>query len=274
MNDGRYSRQVWVPRFGEKSQDALRRSSIGVVGAGGVKSPMLLYLTSAGVGKIRIIDFDRVEISNLNRQILYGTSDVGAYKAEAAAVRLRDLNPEVEIEPIVARLDESNFNALLGDCDLIVEGGDSGAARATFNRCALREQRTYVHASAHYNYAYVMTVVPGASACFECVFRDLPSSHGGAVPVIGTATAVSGSVAASEIISILRGAGPTLDRQMFFFDGWTNWATHLPNPRLSGCPGCGDMTSISPRLANSDSEAAGPNHKHSPQDHDPRRAVT
>lgn len=241
MDSDRYSRQIWIPRFGKQSQDALRSSTLGVVGAGGVKSPLLLYLCAAGVGRIRIIDFDRVETSNLNRQILYGTSDVGAFKAEAAAARLRDLNPDIVIEPIVARLEETNFDELLGDCQLLVEGGDSGDARFRFNRCALARGKTYVHASAHYNYGYVMTVVPGSSACFECVFSDLPPTHGGAVPILGTAAAISGSVAASEIISILRGAGPTLDQQMFFFDGWTNWACHLPNPRSPECPACGGV---------------------------------
>jgi molybdopterin/thiamine biosynthesis adenylyltransferase len=239
QSDTRYSRQIWIPRFGEVSQNALQRSSIVVIGAGGVKSPMLLYLAAAGVGRIKIIDFDTVELSNLNRQILYSMSDVGKFKAKIAAGRLHDLNPEIDVEGVVARLDEDNFDEHTRGVDLVVEGGDNSAGRKWFNENAVSRRLTFIHASAQFNYAYVMTVVPSVSACFECLFSDLPDSHGGPVPIIGTAAGVAGSVAASEAISILSGKGPTLDKSIFFFDGWTNSAMHLPNPGHPDCRVCG-----------------------------------
>lgn len=209
-----------------------------VLGAGGVKSPLLLYLAAAGVGRVRIIDHDRVELSNLNRQILYNTSDIGRYKAEAAAERLRLLNPDIVVEGIVMHASAETFSEVFGESTLIFEGGESAEERYAFNRWAIDNRRTFIHASAQYNYAYVQTVVPGASACFECSFADLPKSHGGPVPVMGPATGVAGSVAASEAIGLLMGMPPSLDANIFFYDGWSNWATHIPNPRRVGCRGC------------------------------------
>lgn len=243
--NSRYSRQVWIPRFGEICQRKLAGARVAVVGAGGVKSPLLLYLAAAGVGYIRIIDFDRVELSNLNRQILYSTDDIGALKAEVAATKLRAINPEIVMEPVVARIDAENFDEHLGGVDLVIEGGDSSPARKSFNKNALERGMSYIHASAQYNYAYVMTVVPRISGCFECLFSDLPDSHGGPVPILGTAAAVAGSVAASEAITMLCGRPATLNESIFFFDGWRNWATHLPNPRREDCAICVDRTKIS-----------------------------
>lgn len=177
-------------------------------------------------------------MSNLNRQILYRTGDIGRFKAEAAAETLRSLNPDVQIEGIVARASPNTHSSLLLGYSLVFEGGESAEERREFNRWALKEEQTYIHASAQYNYAYVQTVVPHESACFECSFRDLPSSHGGPVPVIGPATGVAGSVAASEALRILLGMPPSLDVAIFFYDGWANWASCLPNPRAADCAAC------------------------------------
>jgi adenylyltransferase/sulfurtransferase len=238
VQDTRYSRQEWVPSFGKAGQEFLYRSSVAVIGAGGVKSPLLLYLTAAGVGRIVIIDHDRVELSNLNRQILYRTQDIGRFKAEAAAETLLNLNPDIQIEGIIERASPDTYPSLLAGHNLVFEGGESAQERRNFNRWALKENQIYIHASAQYNYAYVQTVVPYKSACFECSFSDIPDTHGGPVPVIGPATGVAGSVAASEALGLLVGRPPSLDDSLFFYDGRTNWATHLPNPRASDCPAC------------------------------------
>lgn len=234
----RYNRQEAIPNFGVHGQKALQKSTVGIVGAGGVKSPILLYLAAAGVGKIKIIDFDRVELSNLNRQILYTQSDIGLYKSEAAATHLMELNPEIIVEPMVNRLTRDNFEQLFHDCDLVFEGGNSSTEREAFNRAALSSGKIYIHASAQFNYGYVFTVVPTVTPCFECVFDDLPRSHGGPVPIIGTATAIAGSIAASEAINILIGRGPQIINRILFFDGWLNQFIDIPTTQKVGCSGC------------------------------------
>lgn len=234
----RYSRQEAIPSLGKERQNRLLNSSVAIIGAGGVKSPLLFYLAAAGVGKIRIIDFDRVELSNLNRQILYAMEDIGKYKAEVAATRLRAINPEIVIEPVIEKVSFQNFNELVGDFQLVFEGGDSAQSREEFNKAALKYNKTYIHASAQYNYAYVVTVVPFKTACFECIFDDLPRSHGGPVPIIGCATGVAGSIAASEAINILTGYGPRLTDRILFFDGWLNEFLNIPVKRKEDCAAC------------------------------------
>lgn len=236
--DTRYNRQEAVPSIGADGQRRLAQASVAVVGAGGVKSPTLLYLAAAGIGHLRIIDFDRVELSNLNRQILYTTGDIGRFKSEAAADRLRALNPDIRIEPVTQRLSEERFDELLGGFDVLLEGGNSAQERVAFNRAALRRGQPYVHASAQYNYSYVFTVVPGTGACFECVFDDLPRTHGGPVPVTGPAVGVAGSVAAGEVMNLLlRGRAQLTDR-VWFFDGWRSQAVDLQTAANPACPAC------------------------------------
>lgn len=236
--DSRYNRQTLVPLFGHRGQDRLARSSVVVVGAGGVKSSLLFTLVAAGVGRVRIIDFDRVELSNLNRQILYNNSDIGEYKSIAAARKLIDINPEINIEPIVDRLDNSNFDFLLEGFSLIFEGGESADDRRQFNRKCLEHGWPYVHASAQYNYSYIFPVVPKVSGCFECMFDDLPVAEAGPVPVLGTATLMAGSLAASESIAYLvRGTFPSAGK-LVLHDNWINRAILLDASQRQGCLAC------------------------------------
>ena len=237
--DSRYNRQTLVPLFGQNGQECLAQCSVVVVGAGGVKSSLLLTLAAAGVGRLRIIDFDRVELSNLNRQILYDYGDIGEYKSLAAARRLRAINPEIEIEPVVERLGSSNFENLLGGFSLILEGGDSIESRKNFNKTCIDLNWSYLHASAQYNYSYILPVVPGTTACFECMFSDLPFSESGPVPVIGTATLMAGSLAASESISyLLHGAFPSAGK-FVLHDNWINRTFSLSASRQENCLACG-----------------------------------
>ncbi len=129
----RYNRQELMPQLGSTAQERLGRARVVTIGAGGVKSPMLYYLAAAGLGHLTIIDFDRVELSNLNRQILYTEADIGRNKAEAARDRLLQLNSEINIEAVHTRVDEHNINDLLGGHEIVIEGGDSlaGVSSAT-----------------------------------------------------------------------------------------------------------------------------------------------
>ncbi|MEP0706990.1 MAG: HesA/MoeB/ThiF family protein [Parvibaculum sp.] len=237
--DTRYNRQELVPQLGSEAQSKLGAGRVVVIGAGGVKSPLLYYLAAAGVGHIRIIDFDLVELSNLNRQILFCENDIGRNKAEAAYDRLIALNSEIEIEAISRRLDEGNALSFLEGFDVIVEGGDSSATRFLVNRCCLALDRPMVHASAQYNYGYVFTVVPHRTACFECIFPDLDRGHGGSVPVFGVATGIAGVLGAGEVIKILTKKGKPIVDGMLSFSGFLSDFLFIPSPRRPNCASCG-----------------------------------
>ncbi|MGH3623590.1 MAG: HesA/MoeB/ThiF family protein [Sciscionella sp.] len=162
----RYNRQELMPQLGSAAQQRLASARVVSIGAGGIKSPMLYYLAAAGVGHLTIVDFDRVELSNLNRQILYTEADIGRNKAEAARDRLRQLNSEITINATDARIDEDNIGDLLGGYEIIIEGGDSLAGRLLCNDYCIRTRTPMVHASAQYGYGYVLTTLPGETACF------------------------------------------------------------------------------------------------------------
>lgn len=237
--DSRYNRQELMPQIGSQGQRRLRATSVVSIGAGGVKSSLLYYLVAAGVGRIRIIDFDRVELSNLNRQILFTTEDIGRNKAECAKRRLGLLNEEVAIEALPQRVDEGNIDALLAGFDVVVEGGDSLAGRLLVNRYCVKTKMPMVHASAQYNYGYVLTVLPGRTACFECVFPDLPAGHGGSVPVVGVATGVAGVLGANEVIKLATGAGSPVTDGVLAFTGFQSDFRFVPSPRREECASCG-----------------------------------
>jgi|HubBroStandDraft_2_1064218.scaffolds.fasta_scaffold136540_2 molybdopterin/thiamine biosynthesis adenylyltransferase len=238
LRDTRYNRQELIPRLGVQGQARLRGARVVVIGAGGVKSPLLYYLAAAGVGHITIIDFDRVELSNLNRQILFTERDIGRNKAMAARNRLRKLNSDIELTSSDARLQEHNVDALLSGAHVVVEGGDTLRTRLAVNRWCVSRRVPMVHASARHNYGYVFSVVPGQSACFECVFPDLRSGRG-SVPVLGIATGLAGVLGASEVIKIVSRVGkPVLDG-LLGFSGFASAFEFYPAPRRPSCRSCG-----------------------------------
>lgn len=236
--DTRYNRQELMPQLGPEAQSKLRSARVVSVGAGGVKSPMLYYLTAAGIGTLRIVDFDQIELSNLNRQILYTEADLGRNKAEAAAQRLRHLNSDITIEAIEARLDETNIDELLDDFEIVIEGGDSLAGRQLCNDYCIRTRKPMVHASAQYGYGYVLTVLPGHTACFRCAFPDLPPGHGGSTPVVGVATGIAGSLGAGEVIKLAADVGDlVVDGYLTFsiFQGKFDFIPAEQDPRCQAC---------------------------------------
>jgi molybdopterin/thiamine biosynthesis adenylyltransferase len=239
FEDTRYNRQETMAAIGSDGQERLASAKVVVIGAGGVKSPFLYYLVAAGVGHVRIIDFDTVELSNLNRQILFTVEDIGQNKAIAASKRLAHLNPDIQIEPIADRVDESNIDRLCEGFDIVVEGGDSTSGRELVNEYCQRSGQPMVHASAQHGYGYVLTTIPGKTACFTCVFPDLPPGHGGSVSVIGVATGLAGCLGASEVIKLILGTGKLAVDGILTFSSFQNDFEFVPNPRRPDCPVCG-----------------------------------
>ncbi|SKF61530.1 molybdenum cofactor biosynthesis protein B [Mycobacteroides abscessus subsp. abscessus] len=240
FEDTRYNRQELMPSIGQQGQARLAGARVVVIGAGGVKSPLLLYLAAAGVGNIRVIDFDNVELSNLNRQILFDTQSIGQNKAAAAEQRLLNLNPEIQVEAIDERIGPENIARVCGGYDIVIEGGDSTRGREVVNRYCVESGQVMVHASAQYGYGYVLTTLPGRTACFSCVFPDLPQGHGGSVPVYGISTGIAGCLGANEVLKILLNKGRLATNGILTFSTFQNDFQFVPSPRRVDCSVCGD----------------------------------
>ena len=241
----RYSRQLVLPEWSGESQERLRQSGAMVVGAGALGSPASMYLAAAGIGWLGIVDSDAVELSNLHRQLLHFTPDVGVPKAENAAVKLRALNPEVQIDAYPARLDASNAEAILAEVDVVLDCADSFETRYVVNDACCALGVPLVEAAVLGLAGQVMTIAPGRSACYRCAFAESPPA--GSVPscreagVLGPVAGIAGSIQALEAIKLLTGVGsPLLDR-ILRIDAATTEQTLIATERRDDCPACSQV---------------------------------
>jgi molybdopterin/thiamine biosynthesis adenylyltransferase len=239
----RYSRQILFPGIGAAGQQRLLDARIAIVGCGALGSFQAGALARAGIGYLRIIDRDYVELSNLQRQWLFDQCDVeqGLPKAVAAARRLAAINSDIRIDPVVADLGPENAGELLGESHLILDGTDNFETRYVINDYAVSQARPWIYGAAVGSYGISMAVVPGTTACLRCVYPDPPA---GAQPtcetagVLGSVTALIASVQVSEAIRILCGAEPS--RKITTVDVWTGEIRQIPQPGPQPqCPACG-----------------------------------
>jgi len=205
----RYSRQIMIPDLGGKGQIRLRQARVLVIGAGGLGSPAALYLAAAGVGTLGIIDPDRVELSNLQRQILHFTPDLGREKVASAKEKLNHLNPDVQVLAHPLRLEQENAIELLSQYDFIVDGSDNFATKFLVNDMAVSLGKPFSHAGIVRLQGQTMTVIPGKSACYRCFFKEPPSpgeilscQQAG---ILGAVAGTLGSIQATEAIKYLAG---------------------------------------------------------------------
>jgi adenylyltransferase/sulfurtransferase len=238
----RYSRQLVLPEWSGAAQERLSSASAIVVGAGALGSPVLLYLAAAGVGRIGVVDSDRVELSNLHRQPLHYTPDIDVPKAQNAAVKLSVLNPEVHVEPYPVRLEEANAEAIVAGADVVVDCSDSFDTRYLVNDACCAQGVPLVSGSVLGFAGQVMAVRPGESACYRCAFPAPPPD--GAVPscreagVLGATAGIVGSIQALEAIKLLAGVGlPLLDR-ILQLDAASMEQTLVATSRRHDCPAC------------------------------------
>lgn len=244
----RYSRNILLPEMGVEGQRRLARSHVFVVGCGGLGSPVLLYLAAAGVGQLSFIDRDCVEISNLQRQVLFTTADVGKPKAYCAAERLRALNPHVHLLPYVDALRPENISEYLSDCDVVVETSDNFPTKFLVNDAAVLFSKPAVMAGILRFEGQLMSVAPGKSACYRCLFRAPPPTD--SVPscseagVLGTVAGIIGALQAAEVLKIISGHGQPLYNQLLRADLQTSSFRNVTIPRRSDCEVCGDKADI------------------------------
>lgn len=210
----RYDRQLTLPELGVAGQHRLRASSVLVVGAGGLGSPAAMYLAAAGVGRIGIVDDDTVEPSNLHRQIVHTTGDVGREKTTSAAESLTRLNPEVQVERHRLRLDRANAAALIADYDLVVDGSDNYATRYAVNDACAQLERAWVYGSVERFSGQVSVFGASSGPCYRCVYPEPPApgttSSCEEIGVLGAVPGVIGSLQALESLKLLAGIGEPL----------------------------------------------------------------
>ena len=218
----RYSRQVILPELGEAGQRKLRDASVLIIGAGGLGSPTSLYLAAAGVGRIGLVDFDRVDVTNLHRQILYGTSDVGRPKLEAAQERLRDTNPDVDIVTHEARLTSENALDILRGYDVVIDGTDNFPTRYLVNDACVILGKPNVYGSVFRFDGQVSVFATKDGPCYRCLYPEPPPpnlvpscAEGG---VLGVLPGVIGTLQATEAVKLITGIGETLAGRLLLFD--------------------------------------------------------
>jgi molybdopterin-synthase adenylyltransferase len=238
----RYSRQLVLPEWSGDAQERLRSASAVVVGAGALGSPAALYLVAAGVGTVGVVDDGTVELSNLHRQPLHFTPDLDLPKVTTAAVKLRVLNPEVQVEEYQVRVDESNAHAIVAGAGVVLDCSDNFETRYLVNDACCAQGAPLVSGAVLGFAGQVMTIVPGRSACYRCAFATPPPP--GSVPscreagVLGATAGIVGSLQALEALKLLAGVGrPLLDR-ILQLDALSMEQTLVSTQRRPDCPAC------------------------------------
>lgn len=247
----RYSRQILL--IGEEGQEKLKAASVLVAGAGGLGTVISLYLAAAGVGHLRIIDCDVVDASNLNRQILHWSKDVGRSKTASVKEKLTALNPLIDIETDADRITEESVGELLwGHCStgsrtascsqLIVDAMDNFPTRYLLNRASVDQNVPFIHGAVRGFFGQATTVIPGKGPCLRCFFPASPPRE--VFPIVGATCGVIGSIEAAEAIKLITGQGEPLMGRIFIWDGLAGSADSITVERNPSCPDCGHLKKI------------------------------
>jgi molybdopterin/thiamine biosynthesis adenylyltransferase len=244
----RYSRHILLPEVGGKGQKKLSQAKIFVVGAGGLGSPVALYLAAAGIGTIGLIDSDVVDLSNLQRQILHHTPDVGRPKVLSAKEKIYALNPEVTVETYEDRFTASNALDLIKPYDIVIDGVDNFPAKFLINDACYFADKPLVHGGILRFDGRVFSIIPKKSACYRCIFKEPPPA--GLVPscqeagIIGVVAGVIGTIQATEAIKLILGIGQPLTDRILDFDAQKTSFREIKTKRNPKCPLCGDKPEI------------------------------
>jgi len=244
----RYSRHLLLPHVGMRGQQLLKSSSVLIIGAGGLGSPIAMYLAAAGVGRIGLVDYDRVDVSNLQRQVLYTENDLQAPKAEIAAKRLSAANSHIRVDGISGQFNSKNALEIASGYDILVDGTDNLPTRYLLNDLAVLTNRPYVYGSIFRFEGQVSVFGLPGQPCYRCLFPEPPPP--GAIPscasagVMGVLPGIIGSIQAAEVIKLITGTGELLAGRLFLFDALEMRADTVKIGRKATCPACGTAPTI------------------------------
>lgn len=244
----RYSRQIILSHVGGKGQEKLLKAKVLIIGAGGLGSPASFYLAAAGVGMIGIADSDEVEISNLQRQILHSTSNIGKPKTSSAKERLTNLNPDVEIIAHEVRLTSENILNIIKDYDIVVDGSDNFPTRYLVNDACVMSDKPLSHGGIFRFDGQAITIVPGEGPCYRCLFPEPPPP--GLVPscqeagILGAVAGIIGVIQANEVLKFILGIGELLVGRLLIFNALESSFRQVSVPKDKNCPVCGKNPTV------------------------------
>src|SRR5688572_1410081 len=245
MMNERYSRQILFPEIGKAGQEKLLNSRVLILGCGALGASHAEMLARAGIGKLRIVDRDFVEFTNLQRQTLFKESDAAERlpKAAAAKTRIAEINSEIEVEAVIKDVNNSNVESLIDGCDLILDGTDNFQVRYLLNDACVKHSKTWIYGAAVSSYGTTMTVIPGETPCLRCIFEEMPDA--GSSPTCDTAGVIMpiissiSSVQVSEAIKLLVGKRAELHGSLMQIDVWANdWRKIKLAGRNPDCKTC------------------------------------
>ena len=249
----RYARHIILPEIGGIGQERLLQARVLVVGAGGLGSPLLLYLAAAGIGTLGVVDYDRVDLTNLQRQVLHGTEDVGRLKVDSAADAIRRVNPDIRVEEHAKRLGPENALDLVGRYDIVADGTDTFDARYLLNDACHFAKRTWVSAALLRFDGQLATFKSWQGPphpCYRCLFREKPAP--GLIPscaeagILGSLAGTMGTLQATEVVKEILGIGKSLSGRLLLYDALEGSLRMLTVPRDPECPLCGDHPTLTP----------------------------
>ena len=232
----RYDRQIRIPGFGKEGQEKLKEAHVLVAGAGGLGFPISAYLVAAGIGKIRIVDKDVVEISNLNRQLLHWDKDVGRKKVESACEKLIQINPQVKVEAIGEAITETNVLGLVNGVDVIIDAMDNFPTRFILNKAALKKKIPFFHGAVRGLMGQATTIFPNETACLRCIFLEAPPPE--TFPILGSVAGLIGTIQATEVVKYFTGIGNLLKNKLLIYDGKYPSFDIIELKTNPNCPDC------------------------------------
>lgn len=237
----RYNRQMLLPEIGQRGQETLAQATVALVGCGGLGTVAANLLARAGLGRLRLIDDDVVEVSNLHRQVLFYEQDIGRPKAIVAAERLSAINNGLILEPMVARLSCDNVATFFANSTLVLDGTDNDETRYLINEVAVAWRLPWIFAAVEASYGLTMNIIPGVTSCFSCIFGPVGRhiTHSGEKAALSTITHLVAAIQVGQAIKILLGGGD-YSQDLIYVDAVTPLLEHIKvkGPQ-EGCPICG-----------------------------------
>jgi adenylyltransferase/sulfurtransferase len=234
----RYDRQIRIDQWSVEGQMKLKSARVMIAGIGGLGCPASIYLAAAGVGTLKLVDNEKVELSNLNRQILHSENDIGKFKVDSAKEKLFNLNRHVIVETSKETISDANIDGIVRGCDVMVDGMDNLETRFVLNRAAIRDNIPFIHGSVEGFHGHVMTIIPRKSPCLYCLYGNV-SSRKVKFPVTGPTPGAVASLQAMEALKLITGIGKPASEKLIMIDGTYMEIREVVVKRNPDCPECG-----------------------------------